>query len=85
MYSDDTKVYNSVEAEDKHHKLQDDFDNLVDWADTWQLQNDLHFTGASCHYRAVLLFLALAQGSAVILLAQTCSIKVQTINYENTN
>ena len=34
IYADDTKVYNSIEAEDKHHKLQDDLDNLVDWADT---------------------------------------------------
>ena len=38
MNADDTKVYNSVEAEDKQHKLQDDLDNLVDWADTWQLR-----------------------------------------------
>ena len=38
MYSDDTKGYNSVEAEDKQHKLQDDLYNLVDWADTWQLR-----------------------------------------------
>ena len=29
MYADDTKVYNSLEAEDKQHKLQDDLDNLV--------------------------------------------------------
>ena len=36
MYADDTKMYNSIEPEDKQHKLQDDLDNPVDWADTWQ-------------------------------------------------
>ena len=35
MYADDTKVYKSVEAEDKQHNLQEDLDNPVDWADTW--------------------------------------------------
>ena len=29
MYADDTTVYNSVEAEDKQHKLQDDLDSLT--------------------------------------------------------
>jgi hypothetical protein len=38
MYADDTKVYNSVKDASNKAQLQDDFDSLVNWADTWQLR-----------------------------------------------
>lgn len=38
MYADDTKMFSSVETEELRVKLQSDLDNLVNWADHWQLR-----------------------------------------------
>jgi hypothetical protein len=35
MYADDTKVYNTVKDASNKVQLQDDLDNLVNWADSW--------------------------------------------------
>ncbi|XP_076442709.1 uncharacterized protein LOC143281387 [Babylonia areolata] len=44
MYADDTKVYDSVEMESKRDRIQQDLDNLVSWADLWQLR----FNASKC-------------------------------------
>jgi len=57
MYADDTKMYNSVETDAKQQRLQSDLDNLVDWADTWQLNFNadkckvLHLGRQNRHYK----------------------------------
>ena len=38
MYADDTKLYGKIASEADRDRLQADVDNLVDWADTWQLR-----------------------------------------------
>ena len=45
MYADDTKVFSCVDSEEQKKKLQCDLDNLVEWADTWQLR----FNAEKCH------------------------------------
>jgi len=50
MFAGDTKVYRSVNNQDDHIRLQSDLDNLLMWADKWQLQ----FNASKCkviHYR----------------------------------
>ena len=37
MYANDTKVYDPVNNNEDRDTLQKDFDELVDWADSWQL------------------------------------------------
>ena len=38
MYADDTKVYDTVNTQSKRVELQQDLDNLVEWAEIWQLR-----------------------------------------------
>ena len=38
MYADDTKMSSPAETEANRIKLQKDLDNVVDWADRWQLK-----------------------------------------------
>lgn len=38
MYADDTKVYRPVKTSEDNKYLQKDLDNLVDWADKWQMR-----------------------------------------------
>lgn len=38
MYADDTKVYRQVVTDEDREKLQKDLDELVKWADKWQLR-----------------------------------------------
>jgi hypothetical protein len=45
MYADDTKIYGTAETEDDSVIIQKDLDNLVDWADKWQLR----FNADKCH------------------------------------
>jgi hypothetical protein len=49
MFADDTKVYRPVNNQEDHTRLQSDLDNLLVWADKWQLQ----FNASKCkvmHY-----------------------------------
>ena len=45
LYADDTKVYSKVDNEEMKEKLQRDLDNLVMWANKWQLR----FNEDKCH------------------------------------
>jgi hypothetical protein len=38
IYADDTKLYGSADTQTGIQALQEDIDNLVDWADKWQLK-----------------------------------------------
>lgn len=38
MYADDTKVFGTVDTQSKWDQLQQDLNNLVEWADRWQLR-----------------------------------------------
>ena len=56
MYADDTKVYESAI---NHEKLQEDLDNLVNWADHWQMK----FNAGKC---SVLQFNILAESTTIM-------------------
>lgn len=45
MYADDTKVFSRADSDDFTAQLQRDLDNLVNWADKWQLR----FNADKCH------------------------------------
>ena len=45
MYADDTKLFSSVQTLELRKQIQKDLDNLIDWADKWQL----HFNADKCH------------------------------------
>ena len=45
LYADDTKLFSKIDSPDKHSRLQQDLDNLVSWANTWQLR----FNADKCH------------------------------------
>lgn len=45
MYADDSKVYSEVENETMKEKLQADLDNLMVWANKWQMR----FNADKCH------------------------------------
>ena len=45
MYADDTKVYSESNNVELQEQLQNDIENLVNWADTWQLR----FNADKCH------------------------------------
>ena len=38
MYADDTKIYGPARTPQDYDSLQNDLDNLVEWADEWQLR-----------------------------------------------
>ena len=38
IFADDTKVYRIVSSDNDRAKLQEDFNSLVKWSDTWQLR-----------------------------------------------
>lgn len=45
LYADDTKLFSRVDNEELREQVQLDLDNLVDWADEWQLK----FNAEKCH------------------------------------
>ena len=45
LYADDTKVFSKVDSIERQKQIQQDLDNLVNWADKWQLQ----FNSDKCH------------------------------------
>ena len=45
LYADDTKVFSKVDCIERKNQIQRDLDNLVSWADKWQLQ----FNSDKCH------------------------------------
>ena len=45
MYADDTKMFSDSDNLELRQRLQNDLDNLVTWADTWQLR----FNADKCH------------------------------------
>ena len=59
-FADDTKVGRVIETESDHEKLQEEIDNLVDWADTWNMQFNpqkckvLHFGRSNPRYNYVM-------------------------------
>ena len=45
MYADDTKLFSNSDNEEFRMKIQKDLDNLIQWADRWQLR----FNAEKCH------------------------------------
>ena len=45
LYADDTKMFSQVDTIERYKQIQSDLDNLVDWADKWQLR----FNSDKCH------------------------------------
>ena len=45
MYADDTKIFSKVENQIMQQQIQKDLDNLINWADKWQLK----FNADKCH------------------------------------
>ena len=45
LYADDTKLYSRTDKDEFKIQIQQDLDNLVYWADTWQLK----FNAEKCH------------------------------------
>ena len=45
MYADDTKVFSNAGNQQLRDQIQKDLDNLVDWADKWQMR----FNADKCH------------------------------------
>ena len=45
MYADDSKLFSEVDDETSKRKLQDDLENVIDWAEKWQMK----FNADKCH------------------------------------
>ena len=45
LYADDTKMFSQVDTIERYKQIQSDLDNLVNWADKWQLR----FNSDKCH------------------------------------
>ena len=41
MYADDTKIFTSVNSQTEYETMQQDLNNMQDWADKWQLQYNI--------------------------------------------